>query len=235
MYLWRFKMNQSYYVYYLIDPRDCQPFYVGKGKDDRMFVHEREVKGNWKNSNKPHHIRIRDILSEGLSITYDKILINVTERQALNREREVIQQLGRFRNGTGILLNISSGGSHGGASEKSVNQYDMSGTLLNTFPSAKIASESTPANRSYITQCCKGRRKSAGGFIWSYTDSLVSPQPYRKQYEREVLQFTVEGVLIQGHRSVTAAAKIVNRSVHALSSACRGVSATCAGYVWKYQ
>lgn len=29
----------SYYVYRLIDPRDGQTFYVGKGKENRVFQH----------------------------------------------------------------------------------------------------------------------------------------------------------------------------------------------------
>ncbi|MDE0334080.1 MAG: hypothetical protein OXI64_03910 [Defluviicoccus sp.] len=33
----------NYYVYLLIDPRNCQTFYVGKGKDDRLFAHVNDV------------------------------------------------------------------------------------------------------------------------------------------------------------------------------------------------
>ncbi len=29
----------GYYVYRLIDPRDGQTFYVGKGKNDRIYAH----------------------------------------------------------------------------------------------------------------------------------------------------------------------------------------------------
>jgi hypothetical protein len=35
---------KPYYVYKLIDPRDNQVFYVGKGKGNRAYHHEREVK-----------------------------------------------------------------------------------------------------------------------------------------------------------------------------------------------
>ena len=29
----------KYYVYMLLDPRDNKPFYIGKGKDNRIFNH----------------------------------------------------------------------------------------------------------------------------------------------------------------------------------------------------
>ena len=33
----------GYYVYVLVDPRTKQVFYVGKGKGNRVFDHEREA------------------------------------------------------------------------------------------------------------------------------------------------------------------------------------------------
>lgn len=42
-----------YYVYCLIDPRDGQPFYVGKGYKQRMYRHEGEVRSRkWNNKEK---------------------------------------------------------------------------------------------------------------------------------------------------------------------------------------
>lgn len=35
----RTKENLKYYVYLLIDPETSEPFYVGKGKDNRVFAH----------------------------------------------------------------------------------------------------------------------------------------------------------------------------------------------------
>jgi len=37
-------MNKNFYVYQLIDPRDSLIFYVGKGKDDRMYHHLQNYK-----------------------------------------------------------------------------------------------------------------------------------------------------------------------------------------------
>ena len=40
-----------YYVYCYIDPRNDQPFYVGKGKQDRAFTHIKHTKKERKNKN----------------------------------------------------------------------------------------------------------------------------------------------------------------------------------------
>jgi len=56
------------YVYRLIDPRDGQTFYVGRGKGDRVFAHARakiaddEVRGKL--------CRIRDIIKNGFEVAH---------------------------------------------------------------------------------------------------------------------------------------------------------------------
>jgi hypothetical protein len=41
-------------------------------------------------------------------------------------------------------------------------------TLITIWDSAKIAGENLNLNASNITKCCKGKRKSSGGFEWKY-------------------------------------------------------------------
>jgi len=50
-----------------------------------------------------------------------------------------------------------------------VYQYTLDGKLLRVWSSAKDAAEELGINGSNISSCCKGRHKSAGGYIWSYT------------------------------------------------------------------
>lgn len=52
-----------YYVYILVDPRNNKPFYVGKGKDDRVYTH---VKGT-SDINKKAKKLIESIKQENLS------------------------------------------------------------------------------------------------------------------------------------------------------------------------
>ena len=52
---------------------------------------------------------------------------------------------------------------------KSVNQYTLDGVLIKIWESARVAcKELGYKSRSNIQNCCKGRYKSAYGFIWKY-------------------------------------------------------------------
>lgn len=51
---------------------------------------------------------------------------------------------------------------------KSICQYSKDMILINTFISGRAASRSTSVNQSDIIKCCKGKKISAGGYIWKY-------------------------------------------------------------------
>lgn len=47
-----------------------------------------------------------------------------------------------------------------------IEQYDLSGNLLNTFSSLAEAGRSVKTTSAHIGEVCRGKRKTAGGFIW---------------------------------------------------------------------
>ena len=51
---------------------------------------------------------------------------------------------------------------------KKINQYDLNGNLMKTYKGVRIAEEETGVHNSNIIKCCKGKVKSAGGYIWKY-------------------------------------------------------------------
>lgn len=226
-------MVEKYYVYVITDPRDSQPFYVGKGCGDRMMNHEWAVRRNSSDSHLPHHDRIRELISLGLTPVYSQPFVNQTEKNALLREEVLIELYGRQNTGTGILLNQSVGGKNSGTSPKVVVQYDLSGTMIKEFPSAKAAGELTTGNASYIIQCCKGKRKSSGGFQWAYKDA-PAPNQYTKQYYRPVMQYDFNGNLLAQYQSLTHAQDVTSIERHNISECCRGKSNTAGGFIWRY-
>ena len=52
---------------------------------------------------------------------------------------------------------------------KKVQMFDnKTGELLATFPSTCEAERVTGIDHSHISKCCKGKYKSAGGYVWKY-------------------------------------------------------------------
>jgi hypothetical protein len=88
----RFDENTSqklqYYVYSLIDPRDKKPFYIGKGKDNRVFDHLECALESPTASDK--YEKIWEIVNSGLSVTHVIIKHGLTEKTAFQVESSLI-------------------------------------------------------------------------------------------------------------------------------------------------
>lgn len=59
---------------------------------------------------------------------------------------------------------------------KQVYQYDLNGRFINKYNSTGEASRSLGlSTSSHIGECCRGKIKSYKGFIWRYSEDIVSP------------------------------------------------------------
>ncbi|MBE5848515.1 MAG: hypothetical protein E7300_12700 [Lachnospiraceae bacterium] len=113
----------QYYVYRLIDPRNGQTFYVGKGKGNRVFAHVedalRSYNGESYEDNEEDEIsskiqQIRDIKNAGLNVLHVIQRYGLTEKEAFEVEAALIDAYGE-------LTNIQSG--H--ASDRGVNNAEV--------------------------------------------------------------------------------------------------------------
>lgn len=96
------------YVYY------CQqniPFYVGYGKNKRMFDHLNEAAKNPKAVPGQHKLnKIRKMLRGGFVPKIEVISSNLTKDEAIKLEIELIEKIGRSDLGLGPLTNMTRGG-----------------------------------------------------------------------------------------------------------------------------
>ena len=53
---------------------------------------------------------------------------------------------------------------------KKILQYSKSGEFIREWQSAAEVERVLGIDNSNITKCCKGKRKSAGGFVWKYKE-----------------------------------------------------------------
>jgi hypothetical protein len=92
-----------YYVYVYKHPKTKQPFYVGKGSGNRMYMHLQETKENTENYLK--WCKIQSILNNGYRPIIDIVFESDDEESCYNEEKRLIEQYGRFVDG-GILTNM---------------------------------------------------------------------------------------------------------------------------------
>jgi hypothetical protein len=94
-----------YYVYMLKDPNTSQPFYIGKGKDNRAQSHLSETLETTINRRK--YNKIQALKRNGLTPEIVYFAMNLSEQDAYDLEATLIRKYGRrdYDDG-GILLNI---------------------------------------------------------------------------------------------------------------------------------
>lgn len=96
------KQNLKYYVYLLIDPYTNQPFYVGKGKDDRVFNHLKCALELETASDK--YDRIREIGMNGDIVGHVIVRHGLTEKEAFEIEASIIDVLEFMNSGITNLV-----------------------------------------------------------------------------------------------------------------------------------
>ena len=57
---------------------------------------------------------------------------------------------------------------------KMVAQYDKQGNLICEYPSLGSAAEATNGSLGGISNCCHGRTKTSGGYVWKFTESSTT-------------------------------------------------------------
>ena len=112
------------YVYAYLDPRrkgdytacgvtlPYQPFYIGKGTGDRMYEHIWQCiglrygpHGRYHSHNRDKEDYIRALLAKGMEPVIVKVREEMSEREALDLEHQLINAFGTRRKG-GLLTNI---------------------------------------------------------------------------------------------------------------------------------
>lgn len=132
-----------------------------------------------------------------------------------------------------------------GGSEKPtpVLQYDLSMTFIKSWSSVYSASKETGYHHSDISNAAYGKRKTAGGYIWRFSDSysyvnyLDDLNTYIRKHNTQkikVAQYTLDGKFIGVHDSIKQAAIITNVSRRAIRNSCNNPDSKPVKFKWKY-
>lgn len=123
------------------------------------------------------------------------------------------------------------------AQAKRVIQMDKEYNIIAIFNSMSEAERITGINN--ISNCCNGKRKTAGGYIWIYEDNYdnfdIDKHRNNCTHVREVEQYDLDMNYIKTFKSVTDAAKEVDGATGNISLCCNGKVKTAYGYIWRYK
>jgi hypothetical protein len=82
---------------------------------------------------------------------------------------DVLNGQQRYTNGRYYTLEkLESAKPRASLVNKLVSMYDLQGNFIKSFESAAAASLYAKTHSTSILECCKGRRKTAGGFTFKY-------------------------------------------------------------------
>lgn len=127
-----------------------------------------------------------------------------TEEEALMLESIIVSQAFVDRLDT---YNMIVGGQEIHKAIIPVNQFNMDGSLVEKFPSIKIASERTGYNETGISIAMRAK-KSFNNYFWSSQEE-INPDDYSyiSTDKKQVYKFSVTGELLKVYESTSDAAK----------------------------
>lgn len=133
-----------------------------------------------------------------------------------------------------------------------IDQYDLNGYLIKTWPSMIEASEAVGVDSSNISKACSGKAKTSAGFIWRYhgddltkakLEELTTPKKLTDEHKnkisgglrKKVIQFDLKGNFIKTWEGVDVAAKHVGVAKSGIIRSCKGEQLKSGGFIWEYK
>lgn len=121
----------------------------------------------------------------------------------------------------------------GGGFKKTVYQYNLDGTLKNSFDNLNLAAVSINATKKSISKACWNVNHTLGGYLWSYEfKEKFIPEPDSRK--KEVIQYSLNGNVLALYISASEASRKSGISKTCISRWCRGEREQSGGFLWKY-
>jgi hypothetical protein len=221
-----------------------EPFYVGKGKGVRCYVHSNVI----DKRNRLKQNIINKIKKNNKNPIVLKLYENISECSAFRLERYFINKIGRRNLGLGTLSNLTNGGEGSSGviynSEKrnnmitekrSIIKYDGNGTILEIFENIVELSIKYPhLLTNHIHRACKsnGGRK-LNNYFWKYLENekIMDIVELNDKY-KGILQYDINGNLIKSW-NCSGELHNVGYSSGAILKCCRNNAKNKLSYIFK--
>lgn len=174
------------------------------------------------------------------NIKHEILYTGLTKEEAEQKEIELIAYYDSMNPDKGY--NMTIGGSYNvNVVLKPVKQYNIDGMFIKEYESIKYAALETGISKSSISLCCNNKLKTAGNFIWRFSDVELT-QEYldwcnsdnRKENRIAVCQYSKDGELICKYESLTAAGIETNIDFCLIIMCCKNEYKTAGGFIWRY-
>lgn len=122
--------------------------------------------------------------------------------------------------------------------EKPVRQYTLSGEFIKEYPSALSAAKENGYSRGNISNVCRGNKPYMYGYIWRYKGSnlpVLPVIPTIPHHKRAVLQFSLDGQLINEFESSPDAERKTGIRKSGIFRCCKGGRKPSGGYKWAFK
>lgn len=146
----------------IINELQCDKWVVQNALNQyNVSISERRMRGRDTTEYDNLLQNVLKLWNEGKSVGEIQIILNINDNTTTHA-LDKLQIDGKER------IKRSAGKYH----QKKVYQFDKKGNFLNEYESVAEAERQTNVHHGNIVRVCKGERKSAGGFKWSYDRPL---------------------------------------------------------------
>lgn len=251
-------MKNKFYVYIYLDSSkpgnytygnysfDFEPFYIGQGHGGRALHHFWSMnRQREQEKNSFFYNKLRKLTKEGTISKVEYIKRKISAEEAKELEISLIRIIGRRIKKEGPLTNITDGGDGRSGIMYDlikIRCYDREGNFIKLYESRNDAFLGTGIPCTTISihlSDNKGNRGKFSEFRFrkdsDSIDKLESLVETASNRAIKVFQYDKQGNFIKEWLSAVHAARELNIKNNSISNNCRGLSKTCAGFVFKFK
>ncbi len=227
------------YIYSLVDPREEEIVrYVGKSVCPKSRLRD-HIK-DYKKTNYRSSTWIKSIIREGVLPKMKILKICPLSEYEIN-ERFFVQKYKSDK----LTNSDESGQGHterkrelienANYNRKPVYQYDIDGSFIKKFKSARDAGRKLNINHSHIIRCCNFIIKHTHCYIFSYTKKKVNPIKNPNAVKKSVIEIDIDGNKKNRWDSLMDCSRSVGIDNGNISRVCNGKVKSIKGRFFKFQ
>lgn len=136
------KRLEKYYIKLYDSTNPEKGYNITKGGDGTALFDEKEIVSLWNKG-----LKVSEIIEQVGCCS--ETIKNILSANGIDGKERIKRSAGKYH-------------------QKQVYQFDKQGNFLNSYESVAEAERQTKVHHSNIVNVCNGKRKSAGGYKWSY-------------------------------------------------------------------